>query len=109
MSYTAFGVFEARTVQDELQVTDGVTEVQPDLVPSGDQDIPVATYADWDPAQTVVITCRIGNDVYPGRRFETRDQARTQILAERGRIFEANYVPGRAFFRVPKVAMKEVR
>jgi len=39
----AYGIGEARTVVDELEAVDGLTEVQPDRIPSADQDIPVAT------------------------------------------------------------------
>jgi hypothetical protein len=84
---------------------DGLTaEPYLDVVPTIDQEEPVVgEYPDWDEANTEIVTCRIANDDYKGRRFETVAQARTTITAERGRIREENFVPGRAFFRVDKV------
>lgn len=84
-----------------LELFDGPTELAVDCVPEADQPDPVATYKDWDAADTRVITCAIGEgSPYPGERFETRDEARHVIAVRHGRILEANYVPGRAFFRV---------
>ncbi len=85
-----------------LEVLDGPTDPALDLVPTADQDIPVATYSDWTPAGTRIVTCRIANDQYPGERFESRGEAYRAVEGQHGRILEANYVPGRAFFRVRK-------
>lgn len=92
---------------DDLEVLDGPTETALDLVPTGDQTEPVATYCDWNIYNTRVVCCAIGNSLYSGDRYETRDEAYKATAAKYGRIVEANYVPGRAFFRV-KVAVKEV-
>lgn len=89
-------------VLEDLEVLDGLTEVKPDRIPTVDQEVPVASYADYDKSETRVVTCRIGNDVYSGERFESRDEARIATEAKHGRILEANYTPGRAFFRVRK-------
>jgi hypothetical protein len=67
-----------------------------------DQEVPVATHRDWDPAKTRIVTCRIANDLYRDERFETRGEAVAAITRRHGRILEANYVPGRAFFRVKR-------
>lgn len=91
---------DLRTPEDELLALDGPPEVAPNLTPTVDAAVPLATYPDWDPRATRVIACRIGNDIYPGPRYESRDAARAAIEAQYGRVLEANYVPGRAFFRV---------
>lgn len=93
-----------RTVIDELEVVDGVTEVQPSRVPTVDQDVPVADYQAWRPEDTRIVQCRIANDFYPGDRYESRDEAVKAVMAKYGVIFVANYTPGRAFFRVPRKA-----
>lgn len=86
----------------EPVIVDGPSELAADVVPTYDAEVPVGTYRDWSEADTRVIVCAIGNDVYPGRRFATRDAAVKAITAEHGRILEANYVPGRAFLRVKR-------
>jgi hypothetical protein len=88
--------------QDEPIIHDGPTEMAVDTVPRVDDTEPAASYQDWSKADTRVITCRIANDVYPGPRYDTRDAAFRAVQREHGRIYEANYVPGRAFFRVKK-------
>ena len=85
-----------------MELVDGPSEVAVDRVPSVNDEVPVGTYIDWNLADTRVIVCRISNDVYPGRRFDSRADAVEAITREHGRILEANYVPGRAFFRVKK-------
>lgn len=85
-------------VVDDIPFTDAA----PDHVPTLDQDAPVATYQDWTDEDTRIVTCRIGNDIYPGERYETRDEARAATELKYGRILVANYVQGRAFFRVFK-------
>lgn len=86
----------------DLEVVDGPTQAAVDRVPQADQDVPVATYADWLPDTTRVITCRIANDLYPGTRYESRREALKAVTELYGRPVEENYVPGRAFFRVRK-------
>lgn len=89
---------------DELEVVDGLSEVQPARIPTSDQTVPLATYQDWDPAETRIVLCRIGNDIYPGDRYESRDDAIAGTTQKHGRVLEANYTPGRAFFRVHRKA-----
>lgn len=79
-----------------------VPDLALDLVPSIDQEVPLATYKDWRDEDTRVITYRIGNNLYPGKFAETRDLARVDCQLNHGRILESNYVQGRAFFRVRK-------
>lgn len=81
---------------------DPLPELAIDLVPSADQTAPVATYKDWDPASTRIVTYAIGNSIYTGTYAETRDEARAHCELVHGRVLEANYVRGRAFFRVAK-------
>lgn len=92
----------APTVIDELEVVDGLTETAHNFIPTLEQTTPVASYPDWDPADTRIVVCRIANDVYNGDRYESRDEAIAATTLKYGRILEANYTPGRAFFRVKK-------
>lgn len=85
-----------------LEVFDGPTELAADHVPTVDQETPFASYRDWKSEDTRVVSCRIANDTYPGRRYNSREEAISDIKRSYGRILEANYVPGRAFFRVYK-------
>lgn len=85
-----------------LEVLDGPSHTASDFIPTVHQTEPVATYRDWDPATTKVIRCCISNSLYPGERYESRDEAYKAVQARHGRILEANYVPGQAFFRVKK-------
>lgn len=78
-------------------------ELAVDAVPSLDQPAPVATYQDWAPEDTRVVMYAVGNNYYPGKFAETRDAARIDCELVHGRILEANYIRGRAFFRVNKV------
>jgi hypothetical protein len=87
--------------QAALEVLDGISDAAVDVVPTMDQEHPVATHCDWLRSETRVITCRIANDLYmKDERFETRPEAYAAITKRHGKIVEANYVPGRAFFRV---------
>ena len=88
-----------------LEMLDGFAETVTDYVPTMDQAEPVATHKDWVASQTRVISCRIANDLYmKDERFESRPEAYAAITKRYGRILEANYVPGRAFFRVKRGA-----
>lgn len=94
------------TDADMLELVDGPSEIVQDRVPSldqADEGEPAATYPDYNKRNTRVVCCRIANDAYPGERFESRDDAHSAITKRFGKILEANYVPGRAFFRVLKV------
>jgi hypothetical protein len=84
-----------------LEMLDGFTETHTDHVPTLDQEVPVASHPDWTRENTRVISCRIANDLYPkDERFESRGEALAAITKRHGKVVEANYVPGRAFFRV---------
>ncbi len=87
-------------VEAALEVIDGPAELAEDLVPTVDQDSPVATYCDWRKEDTRIVTYRVANDVYPGIRADSREAAVRACVETFGPILEANYVPGRAFFRV---------
>lgn len=87
-----------------LELLDAPAEYAVDRVPTSDQEAPVASYRDWNPTDTRVVTVRIGNDLFREERFESRDEARAAIEQRHGRILEANYAPGRAFFRVMRRA-----
>jgi hypothetical protein len=89
-----------------MEMLDGPTETAHDFIPTLDQDAPVASYTDWRKEDTRIVTCRIANDVYPGERFDTREEAHRAITRRHGKILEANYTPGRAFFRVRKPEAK---
>lgn len=84
------------------EVVDLPSEIQHDLIPGGEQVFPTATYRDWDIYSTRVITCAIANSPFPGARYATRDDALAATRLLHGKVLEANYVPGRAFFRVFK-------
>ena len=86
-----------------MEVIDGPSEFATDFVPTVDQEEPVATYRDWKLEDTRVVTYSIRNDVYKGRPADSREQALADCRLVFGRVLEANYMPGRAFFRVFKV------
>lgn len=90
-------------VEAALEVLDGPAHTASDFIPTVDQDEPVASYADYRKEDTRIVQCRISNDLYPGERYESRDEAYAATQLKHGRIYEANYTPGRAFFRVAKV------
>ena len=77
-------------------------DMQVDLIPEVTQDEPVATYKDWRDNETRIVTYAIGSDFYKGIYAETRQKAKAHCELTYGKIYEANYVPGRAFFRVAK-------
>lgn len=80
-----------------------VTVMQVDVVPTVDAEAPVATYPDWKREDTIIVTYAIGNTYYKGKFAETREAALADAQLVHGRVLEANYVQGRAFFRVQKV------
>lgn len=86
-----------------LEVIDGPPQLAEDHVPTVDQAAPVSTYRDWDKADTRVVTYAVNNTVYRGKYAESREHALADCQAIHGRVLEANYMPGRAFFRVFKV------
>lgn len=90
------------TESEVVEIVDDADEPLVGVVPNIDQEVPVASYDDWVPADTEIITCRIGDAPYKGRPFDTYAEAKATIKQERGRILEYNTVPGRAFFRVFK-------
>lgn len=88
---------------DEPEIDDlPEAELAPDIVPRLDDEAPEGSYRDWDPAKTRIVQYRVGNDYYPGEYAPTRDAALASAKQKYGRILEANYVRGRAFFRVSK-------
>jgi hypothetical protein len=82
-----------------------VTVMAADVVPTVDSHEPgvVVSYPDWSKDDTRIVVYAIGNAVYKGKFAESREEAMADALLVHGRVFEANYVQGRAFFRVPKV------
>ena len=84
---------------------DETVEVAPNLVPDIDQESPVATYPDWRHEDTKVVTYQIGL-IPPTKTSDHwavgRPQAKADAETRYGRVYEANYVPGRAFFRVKR-------
>lgn len=101
-------------VMDELgrDVDQGdpeLPEIAEDRVPDIDQEVPTATYRDWDPKDTVIKSYAVGGSpdsvlvLHHGFRWApSRDAARADAAKRFGRVVEANYVRGRAFFRVIK-------
>lgn len=77
-------------------------ELASDVVPTVDGVNGEPTYRDWRPEDTRIVTYAVGNTVYPGKYAETREAAKADCEVLHGRILEANYVQGRAFFRVMK-------
>lgn len=79
-----------------------VTVMAVDVVPTVDSHEPGvnASYPDWDRNATVVKTYAIGNTYYKGIPAESREDAKAHCELHYGRVLEANYVQGRAFFRV---------
>lgn len=74
-----------------------------DVIPSIDSAEPEATYLDWNRNTTRVVSGPIGSSyAYPGTRYESREAAYAGVTQRFGRIFEANYIAGRYFFRVRK-------
>ena len=77
-----------------------------DRVPTIDDhpdQAPPASYQDWRPEDTKIVTYTIDSSGYPGLPATTRESAKTMCELVHGAILEANYVPGRAFFRVRRV------
>lgn len=86
----------------DLEAIDGPTILAVKELPTIDSEEPSNSYEDWKPEDTKIVVCRIANDKYPGVFYETREEALNATTCMHGRILEANYVPGRAFFRVRK-------
>lgn len=100
-----FNVSPDSTDLPEPQLIDDVPEtvMSEDLVPTVDTERPaLATYKDWQDEDTKIVMYRIGNNYYPGKHAESRDAARADCQLLHGRILAANFVHGRAFFRVKK-------
>ena len=87
-----------------LELLDGPSQLVHDHIPTVDQEVPVASYADWRREDTRVIAVSIANSLYrKDERFESREEAKAAIQLRHGKILEEQYVPGRAFFRVFRV------
>jgi hypothetical protein len=100
-------VQQPKDIPDPESINDvPVTVISEQVVPTINHEnaakVPV-TYQDWRKEDTKVITYAIGNAVYKGIQVESREEAVKHCELHRGRILEANYVQGRAFFRVLKV------
>jgi hypothetical protein len=96
------------TIEPE-EVEENDVRLTPNFVPNMEQEVPVATYIDWKKEDTHVVTFQVGSAGQGTIRntvghCATRSQAETECTKRFGRILEANYVPGRAFFRVMKPA-----
>lgn len=92
------------TAEPDLTEVDAV-EIAEDYVPTIDQadtdKPPVASYRDWRPEDTRVVT--YSNEPRPGEKYaDTLSQARAMAELAYGRILETNAVPGRWCFRVKK-------
>lgn len=97
-------MLEAPTIAPREDVNDlPLTVIQVDAVPTVDQEVPVASYPDWTKADTVIKTYAVGNSIYKGIPAATREAALAHCQQNFGQVLEANYVQGRAFFRVRKV------
>lgn len=92
-------------LKPQEEIDDLGTVTSDDRVPSVDQENPVGTYRDWRREDTQVITYRVNNDFYKGIYAETRDDAIAHCKEKFGPILEANYVQGRAFFRIRKLGL----
>lgn len=88
------------------EVEENDVRLTPNFVPTMEQEVPVATYIDWKKEDTHVVTFQIGSAGITQRNTvghcATRSQADAECAKRFGRILEANYVPGRAFYRVMK-------
>lgn len=83
----------------------GIVEHQLDVVPTVDDEEPVASYRDWNPEDTKIIVYRYGTHgkLYKyGTEVKDKAAALSACKERHGRILVANYTPGRAFFRVFK-------
>ena len=90
-------------VVDTLVEVDGPTVITHREQPTVDSDVPRSSdYPDWKMEDTFVVTATIANDFYKGRRFESREDALAYYTGKYGKVLGAQYVPGRAFFRVLK-------
>jgi hypothetical protein len=97
---------QPKDIPDPESINDiPVTVISIQVVPTVDHEnaakVPV-TYQDWRKEDTKVVTYAIGNTVYKGIQVESREEAQRHCETVHGRILEANYVQGRAFFRVVK-------
>lgn len=86
-----------------LVEADGPAEVKESKIPRADHREPVTSeYPDYKLEETRVISVRIANDLYPNDpKFNSREEALEWAAEKYGRVLVAQYVPGRAFFRVP--------
>lgn len=95
--------YDVAVVENEPGIEDiPVVVLAKDQVPTVDQEVPLASYQDWKRSDTEVVTYTIGNNIYKGIYAHSREEAKAHCELTRGRILEANYVPGRAFFRVQR-------
>ncbi len=76
-------------------------ETPPDVIPTIDQEEPVASYQDWRPEDTRVVVYTTDPDRYPKDRVAP-DGVSAQVACENecGPILQVRTVPYRYFFRV---------
>lgn len=98
---------KAKDLPDPESINDvPVTVISEQVVPTLELESPAkvpVTYQDWRKEDTKVITYTIGNSFYKGIQVESREEAQRHCEMMHGRILEANYVQGRAFYRVMAV------
>jgi hypothetical protein len=59
-------------------------------------------YPDWHPDTSRAVSGPIGKATFPGRRFQSRKEARAYWLERAGRIVVEHKVRGRYIFRIPR-------
>ena len=63
---------------------------------------PPVNYPSWTAENSFVVSGPLGKSNFPGRRFETREQAEAWMVSKYGFIYERIHIPGRWAGRVPK-------
>jgi hypothetical protein len=87
------------TEDEAVEVAEQYEEYR--TVPTVDDEAPAASYPDWRPEETRVVTYTTAPHKFPkDRRAVTRAQATAECELVFGRVLEATYMPERFFFRV---------
>lgn len=87
------------------KLPNGAVIVEVDSVPTIDDDEPVASYREWRPEDTKVVTYCYGSTgaLYKhGTQVKDKAEAVRLVTEKYGKVLEANHTPGRSFFRVFK-------
>jgi hypothetical protein len=88
-------------------VEDNLDETPPDVVPSIDQEKPVAAYPNWRPEDTRVICYTTDPAKYPKDRVVIDGvSARLECERDFGEVLEVRTVPQRYFLRVRRGAQR---